>query len=274
VILIVLLNFARDYARKRPLTTGLFVLFLLALPILLYLAWSLYTETPTQLPIDVIGNGRLQPLKNIAINIRHTGRRNDVVNVVLGVQDVIEPSSFFIVSMPKEYRYVGPDTFAASWHHHTFAPDRNTTWHYFKPIAPVPIRTIRTDFEGPLFAGGATVNAHIFISTVFNAGAIDVPTTLTISGLHEFVLDDVMPEPDERQPGYVTYVASSWRERTIGQAVNLRGVDRAAASRAQYWLFVVATLIGVAVSVVAAGLQAFVSEYEQNHMGSDSAGQK
>ncbi len=174
--------------------------------------------------------------------------------------------------MPKEYRYVGFETFAASWRHHTFAPDGNTTWHYFKPVTPTPIRTLRIDFEGPLFAGSATVNANIFISTVFNAAAIDVPTTLTIAGLHDFVLDDVMPEPDERQPGYVTYVSSSWRERTIGQNVSLRGVDRAAASRAQYWLFVVATLIGVAVSVVAAALQAFVTEYEQSHMGSDPAG--
>lgn len=120
--------------------------------------------------------------------------------------------------------------------------------------------------RGPLFSGGATLNASIFISTVFNGAEIDLPTKLTVGGLHDFVLDDVTPEPDERQAGYVRYVASSWRERTTDQSVNLRGVDRAAASRAQYSLFVVATLIGVAVSVVAAGLQAFVTEYEDSHI--------
>lgn len=97
-------KYAQSYARRRRFTIGLVAVFLLALPVLLYFAWSLYTEAVGQLSITVIGNGKLQPLQSVEINIRRTGRRSDAVGLILDVEAAISRETFIIVSMPETYR--------------------------------------------------------------------------------------------------------------------------------------------------------------------------
>lgn len=164
--------------------------------------------------------------------------------------------------MPNAFRYAGLESFAG-WKVSARRMMEDTTYYYVRPASNDRYLKPMLEFKGPLFGDGASTNVRVALFAELNAAGVDVPTTLTISGLHDVTLDDIIPEPDERKTGYVTWRASSWRDRTADQSINLRGTNRTAAARAQFWLFVVATLIGVAVSVAASSIQTLLTEYEQ-----------
>lgn len=256
-------QFGSRYVRQHPLTSGILLGAVLGLAVLIPLAWSHYRATTTEIRVAIASFGKSKSVESIRLHIRRGLQARDELDVRFSLAP-LPPSDRLMVIMPASFQYEPGFPPAEPWQVEARQGPKGITHYYLSPKAG---RNRETEcwlrFRGPVFLAGPLFDIHLSVFAEHNNVTLDLPTQVTISGLDGLTLDQLIPDPETRSSSYLVYSADSWESKTFDYSLTLRGFDRRAASANQFFLFAVATLIGVLAAVLASGLQAVVREYER-----------
>jgi hypothetical protein len=235
----------------------------LGLAVLIPVAWSYYREATADIRVSILALGKSKSIKGVGLNVRRGTRGQDELDVRLSLVPLLADDRL-LVSVPTSFRLYDQWLLSDYWHVEARTGDEGETDYYLIPTGQNHETGCMLRFRGPVFPEGPSVDVRLRVFSGYNGVASDLPTEVTFSGLDGLALDQLIPEPDARTASFLLYTAPSWQAKTSDNSLTIRGTDRSAASANQFRLFVVATLIGVMVSIVVSGLQAVLLEYEGN----------
>jgi len=229
--------------------------------VLLPLAWSLYRARPVRVTVVVGTLGKQPALKAISIRVQRISNGPDHMQVVASLDPAaIASGTTLYVTVPTTFK-IGPVD-ASSWEVHEAGGSDGRKDIHAKPASSNDHSGCTFDFTGEIVPKASSVDIQFGIFGGHNGREVQVPTELTIADLDDIAFDQLIPEPEQRTSRFIWYTLGLWREKIADGVITLRGTDRAAAVRSQFYLFVVATLIGVFASLVTNLAQAFVAAFE------------
>lgn len=256
-------QFYSGYLRQHLLTSVILLVATLGLAVLMPVAWSYYREVKVDTKVAVLALGKSKSIKGLGVNIQRQMGGLDELEVRLSLGALLAGDSL-IISVPASFQLYDKWLLSEYWRVEARTSNEGMTDYYLTPKGQNRETGCALRFRGPVFPPEPSVDLRLAVFAGYNGVALDLPTEVTVSGLGGLALDQLIPEPEERTASFLRYTALSWQAKTFDNSLTIRGVDRSAASANQFRLFVVATLIGVLISIVVSGLQTVLLEYERS----------
>lgn len=264
-------NLARyftEYLRMHRLTAGVILASALVLVALLPVAWSLYRDRSTNIFITITSLGAKPHVKAVYVNISRRFGQPDRLSLTLSLDPWVKAEGEAIsLTLPRTLHLTDHIFFTPRWSvNERYDRDSHAVFYYVTPSSAKAPDSCELPFEGDVLTEGSDVDLHlaVFVDSKWMSGY--VPVEILMSGLDDLAIDQMIPEPHERTSTFARFTFPAGEDRAGPGAVSItvRGLDRAAAARGQFRLFLVATIIGVLLSVISAGLQALFLEYDRS----------
>ena len=261
-----------EYSRWRPISAIAFIVCLIALIILVSVAWSYYRQVPQKVIVQIGSIGDFILIQKCMVTVTRGSDGSDVMEVsvyFLRSEKAIKRTQL-LITVPEELKIKSGGYFGKFRQVESWSTKDNEKDIRFESSNYIYSPTLTAKFSGNIFGETSSLDFQMRLSVYHNGAALDVPTEVRFIGMAGVALDQILPEPNERHDHFLQFLFPSTNDAKFANGVTLLGFDRARLASTQFRTFLVATLIGVLLSTVISAILGFIRDFETSSIFADS----